>query len=273
MSSNDKPHIEAQTSPDPATTAWVPIWNMSDGLAVPSPVVNGQWLRGSGGIPVWSPIKYFDSNYNTVTGVATTAIPGANFDMPWPGSTALMSYIAIGSVVAGSSIRSLGVPSGGAGSRVLISNWSNGPFTILPNAGGSGVPFWWSTAPANLTLQGNDMVEFVYDGGAGWNLAAFIPRGMYPLTMPWQPNVMMQFGGPATIPVVAQTNGATAVNINLTWPWTNNHFMTFMTTIWPQASWGISLAGILTNGLGGFSVNFNSPVAQNLTLAWVSLGN
>jgi hypothetical protein len=44
------------TSPDPAATKWVPIWNGGSGAGqqIPAPV-NGQWLKGQGGAAVWQP--------------------------------------------------------------------------------------------------------------------------------------------------------------------------------------------------------------------------
>jgi hypothetical protein len=49
------------TSPDPVATKWVPIWNGGSGAGpqIP-PVVNGQWLKGQGGVPVWSAISDAD---------------------------------------------------------------------------------------------------------------------------------------------------------------------------------------------------------------------
>lgn len=45
------------TTPDPLTTRWVPI---GGAIGVPQPVVNGQWLKGVGGVPVWSAIARAD---------------------------------------------------------------------------------------------------------------------------------------------------------------------------------------------------------------------
>jgi hypothetical protein len=43
--------------PNPATTDWVPL---AGGAGVPTPVVNGQWVKGSGGAAVWSAIAQAD---------------------------------------------------------------------------------------------------------------------------------------------------------------------------------------------------------------------
>ena len=50
--------IEQQAVPDPATTRWVPV---GPGMAgIPTPVVNGQWIKGIGGAAVWSAIADTD---------------------------------------------------------------------------------------------------------------------------------------------------------------------------------------------------------------------
>lgn len=55
------PAITPQAAPDPATTAWVPL-----GPAAPQlpPAVNGQWIKGVGGVPVWSAIAQSDLPVN-----------------------------------------------------------------------------------------------------------------------------------------------------------------------------------------------------------------
>ena len=55
--------VETLAAPDPATTHWVPVGPSppgKDGLGVPQPVVNGQWVKGVGGAAVWSPIADAD---------------------------------------------------------------------------------------------------------------------------------------------------------------------------------------------------------------------
>jgi hypothetical protein len=68
----DAPVIEPLASPNPATTDWVPLGlGVSGpvgpagaagppGAGVPTPVVNGQWVKGVGGAAVWSPIAQGD---------------------------------------------------------------------------------------------------------------------------------------------------------------------------------------------------------------------
>ncbi|HEX3454189.1 MAG TPA: pyocin knob domain-containing protein [Gaiellaceae bacterium] len=50
--------VEPLASPDPATTNWVPLGPAGPGL--PSPIVNGQWVKGSGGAAIWAPITQPD---------------------------------------------------------------------------------------------------------------------------------------------------------------------------------------------------------------------
>lgn len=72
------PVIEQQSAPPPASTKWVPV---GPGMAgIPTPVVNGQWIKGVGGAAVWSAIADSDVpsvgpggrlNGNTSTSVVT----------------------------------------------------------------------------------------------------------------------------------------------------------------------------------------------------------
>jgi hypothetical protein len=51
--------MSTRTVPDPATTKWVPV-GPGPSSGIPTPVVNGQWIKGVGGIPVWSAIAQAD---------------------------------------------------------------------------------------------------------------------------------------------------------------------------------------------------------------------
>jgi hypothetical protein len=42
-------------APDPLTTDWLPLWQLgADTTALPLPVVNGRFVKGVGGFPVWT---------------------------------------------------------------------------------------------------------------------------------------------------------------------------------------------------------------------------
>jgi len=46
------------STPDPATTDWEPAWQLSPPQAgMPTPVVNGQWLKGVYPSVVWAPLQ------------------------------------------------------------------------------------------------------------------------------------------------------------------------------------------------------------------------
>lgn len=125
-----EPHIEEQTAPNPATTSWVPVGPGPPGVGVPTPVVNGQWLKGSGGAAVWAPITPADlpavpgaqlgSNVNIAIGNATVWGIG-----PWP----LVYFNNLG-VFDGNS--ALGCPAGAGGIYV-----AQAAIRWAPNAGGT----------------------------------------------------------------------------------------------------------------------------------------
>ena len=62
---------EALASPDPATTSWVPIWNMGPQSTPVPPVVNGQWVKGVGGAAVWAPITITDLPFPRIVAAGT----------------------------------------------------------------------------------------------------------------------------------------------------------------------------------------------------------
>ena len=47
------------STPDPATTDWVPLGAT---VGFPTPVVNGQWIKGSGGAAIWSPLASYGTS-------------------------------------------------------------------------------------------------------------------------------------------------------------------------------------------------------------------
>jgi len=63
------------TAPNPATTNWVPL---GSGAGIPTPVVNGQWVKGVGGAAVWAAIAPSDiAGYPATAG---TSFPGSPAD-------------------------------------------------------------------------------------------------------------------------------------------------------------------------------------------------
>jgi hypothetical protein len=68
--------------PDPSTTDWVPVWNIDDATTsppIPKPVVNGQWIKGVGGAPVWSAIAQSDLGSSPI-GANPPQLPNNDFN-------------------------------------------------------------------------------------------------------------------------------------------------------------------------------------------------
>jgi hypothetical protein len=53
------------STPSPSTTEWVPAWQLQSQTGMPSPVVNGQWLKGVGDSVVWAPLSVPGTVYDT----------------------------------------------------------------------------------------------------------------------------------------------------------------------------------------------------------------
>lgn len=79
------PTVEPLAVPDPATTRWVPVGPVTGN--VPSPVVNGQWVKGVGGAAVWSAIGHDD----VTNGINT--IDGNQWRPQWSSAHGLQFYI------------------------------------------------------------------------------------------------------------------------------------------------------------------------------------
>jgi hypothetical protein len=134
------------------------------GIGVPTPVVNGQWIKGVGGAAVWSPITVADVSG---IGARVASVPsGTNVDISWAGGNVhtLIDDMNPGSAVT---LRSYGVPTAGAGTHLIIRNGSSSSITILHNVTtGGGSPFYIvGPGSGNLTLATGETIEFVYDVG------------------------------------------------------------------------------------------------------------
>jgi hypothetical protein len=73
-----KPEVTPAAIPDPTTTRWLPFGAVPPGLAIPSPVVNGQWVKGVGGVPVWSAITPADVGLPKITTKTMASGPPAS---------------------------------------------------------------------------------------------------------------------------------------------------------------------------------------------------
>lgn len=98
----------------------------------------------------------------SVQAYAQPTISGANTDLAWLGGSAAITAAYIST--AGGSLRSLGAPQQGAGTRMIFRNNISGTTTFLhQTAGGTGQQLYIRSL-ANLTLQPNESIEFIYDG-------------------------------------------------------------------------------------------------------------
>ena len=121
---------EQLTVPNPATTPWVPVGGTPGptgpagptgppgptGTGVPTPVVNGQWIKGVGGAAVWSPITAAD-----VSGVEMTSNKGVASGYAGITSGSLVDA-PNGLIVGGAVIftSTVGGPRGGATASLLV---------------------------------------------------------------------------------------------------------------------------------------------------------
>jgi hypothetical protein len=119
-------------------------------------VVNGQWLKGSGGAVVWAAITAADvSNLSTIT---SPVVSGANTDIPAPTSTEHWYNMQTG----GGTVRSIGTPPAN-GARVVLTNGSVANITIKNQlAGGSGLQLF-TRGRVDVVLVPQESAEFVYD--------------------------------------------------------------------------------------------------------------
>lgn len=213
--------------------------------AYPTPVVNGQWIKGVGGAAVWSAIADAD-----VPAIATGRLSAS--------SLTIADYN--NAINNGWYFATPGTPN-----QPPVNDWYAIASVMVDGFG--------SCRQTAYAYQSDSVfMRRLKDGawGAWRDLAGTIGAfGVYPSG---PTNMLMQWGS-ANVAVVAQTNGAASVYVPLAHPWPNQHVMSWLTQTWPLASWGISLAGLIVSDLGGFSVNYNSPVAQNIAIGWMSLGN
>jgi len=149
------------TAPSPATTNWVPL---GSGAGIPTPVVNGQWVKGSGGAAVWSAITSAD-----VSNLAGLNAPGglvSPFDIPLPAGAAPLGIVQLNPGAA-SSVRSIQNGLYNGQRIVVVMQGSGAPVTFLNNSGGRPGGYGpLQTRDGNpFTLFGYmRTAEFYYDG-------------------------------------------------------------------------------------------------------------
>jgi len=100
--------------------------------------------------------------YDPASHQATATISAANTDLAWTGgnSTNHLLYVS----TAGGTLRSIGAPTGGAGTRLTLRNAAATTFVVLNmTAGGSGVQIFNSPG-VNESFDVQATVEYIYDG-------------------------------------------------------------------------------------------------------------
>ena len=169
--------------------------------------MNGQWIKGAGGVPVWAAITPADVagiTHNTTSGVVVSA---ANTDLAWPGGAAPTSLITVWT--GGGSLRTLGAPTLDA-AQVTILNWSGVQLLIVQAGSGTGKPIYLRDV-ANLVLGPNEAVDLVYDASsATWNETSRDVGVSYGTTLPASP-----YNGQEAIIVDSTTNPTLPVAVPL----------------------------------------------------------
>ncbi len=128
---------------------------------LPTPIVNGRWLKGVGGAAVWSPAHYFNSSVDA---------SASNVDIPWNGGEAIIANLALQGGSTSGSIRSVAAPNSGNGTRlVLYNDIPTGKTTTILHStiGGSGSTLR-TRDKVSLVLNPGESVEFIYQYDAFW---------------------------------------------------------------------------------------------------------
>jgi hypothetical protein len=89
-------------------------------------------------------------------------ISGANTDLTWAGGAASVVYAQ--GTTGGGSLRSLGAPTFGVGTRYILRNSSGGNITILHATGGGSGQQLYTRSLGSIVLAPNENAEFIFDG-------------------------------------------------------------------------------------------------------------
>jgi len=122
--------------------------------------------------------------------VNSQVVSGASTDLAWGAGSGIQVNLNV--TTGGGTLRSLGAPTAGAGTRVSIVNASGTNFTVLNNpGGGSGVAFA-NDQNFDVVVAGNGgYVQYVYDGSfwrqIGFPASSFSTWTAY--TPPWTASI------------------------------------------------------------------------------------
>jgi|SRR5215831_1469789 len=210
------------------------------GVGIPTPVVNGQWIKGSGGAAIWNPIGYADLPStlqqipNTVTDFNACIAPGWYRLAP------------------------------GASNAPESGYWNL--FVLEYDAG-------QILQQAYRVIGGETMWVRRMDSSTWqpWRKSGMTPVPQEPAG--WPSGSRMQCGQ-ASGTMSALGHGGNALYVTLPVAWTSAHYCFFAQT-WPGSTWagysGVisTLPASLTQGLIEFE---NTSSANNYTLQWLSIG-
>lgn len=137
------------------------------GSTIPTPFVNVPLIDGVGAAGISTLYSRGDHVHPSDISLTTVAVSAADTDIPWPTGASSNATIALSVTGTSGTVRSLGVPPAGAGSRVTFrsASASGTLVTILFRGAGTApgakfVPF----DALDLTLLTGEAVEFYYSG-------------------------------------------------------------------------------------------------------------
>jgi len=158
--------------PDPATTDWVPVWNNGPTSTppMPSPVVNGQWIKGVGGAAVWAPLAPYGTSLpaSPVDGDEAVLVDSVtNPSYSWRFRYNAQSTSAYKWECVGGAPASVGPSGGGAvGNTGTAFVSSGGPYFTLPRPGDYLISVAAELNSGNaIGVSGNAMMSFRLAGG------------------------------------------------------------------------------------------------------------
>ena len=228
-----EPHIEEQTAPNPATTSWVPVGPGLPGVGVPTPVVNGQWIKGVGGAAVWS-------------GIADADVP---------------------SVAQGGRLGQQGVTV----TDCNMAN-QNGWYWMNPGAANQPANDWFSILAVVLNTTTNvRQIAYAYQSDQVFMRRS--KDGVWGPWQSQMTQITGASGVVVgQITVSCPLGYGVDMNVPLAKPWSLSH-NAFVCGLWPLADWNFHILGMSANALSTGAVHLDNPgTAQQFNVSYVSYG-
>ena len=226
------------STPNPGTTDWVPLWSTT-GVGIPQPVVNGQWLKGSGGAVIWSPIAQNDLPVNLQANAQNITDANAATASGWymlsPSSTNTpdaSTYFSLFVVnIIGTQAR-----------QIAYQYLSDRVYTRRLDNTSTWTP--WRITYTNA---------IGYEPG-GWPTSGYS---------------RMQSG---TVSLSVAAGNPSVVTVTLPVPWSTAH-TAFIAQGWPGGHWNFGTLGSLPAGFTGGQVAFRNDSVQTINIYWLSIGH